>query len=197
MPTYGSYIIDRPIETARGGGHAQPASVADAAVPHGWGLKGGDTHATRAQAAEHHMSMGTAPSVASDSTRQRAARDWCTVTYVPAAAPIRPHTDAAHSTPSCVHHAPVHPSILPQVVLVGPVAPQEARWPIRVVYEVGSMGSLYLVASVAKCSIHTTSESGPIPPAWPRGDALVAATFVPIVAARCQRGERKDAQGDD
>jgi hypothetical protein len=44
MPTYGSYTIDRPIETARGGGDAQPASVADAAAPHGWGLKGGDTH---------------------------------------------------------------------------------------------------------------------------------------------------------
>jgi hypothetical protein len=59
------------------------------------------------------------------------------------------------------------------------------------------MESLYLVASVTKCSIHTTSESGPIPPAWPRGDAVVAATFVPIVEARCQRGERQDAQGDD
>jgi hypothetical protein len=44
MPTYGSYTIVRPIETARGGGDTQPASVADAAAPHGWGLKGGDTH---------------------------------------------------------------------------------------------------------------------------------------------------------
>jgi hypothetical protein len=36
-----------------------------------------------------------------------------------------------------VHHACVHPSILAQVVLVGPEAPQGARWPVLVVHEVG------------------------------------------------------------
>jgi hypothetical protein len=34
-----------------------------------------------------------------------------------------------------VHHACVHPSILAQVVLVGPEAPQGARWPVLVVHE--------------------------------------------------------------
>jgi hypothetical protein len=36
-----------------------------------------------------------------------------------------------------VHHARVHPSIPPQVVLVGPEAPRQARWPVRLVHAVG------------------------------------------------------------
>jgi hypothetical protein len=122
MPTYGSYTIDRPIETARGGGDAQPTSVADAAAPHGWGLKGGDTHTCHARPGRR------APQVHGNCTmigrrRFNEAAGCARLAYdeLTAAVPIRPHTDAAHSTPSCVHPARrVHPSILPQMVLVSP-----------------------------------------------------------------------------
>jgi hypothetical protein len=121
MPTYGSNPIDRPIETARGGGHAQPASVADAAAPARLRTEGRrHTHTCHARR--------RAPQVYGNCTIGRAA---CSRADGPTR--MQPIPSLCRR----VHHARVHPSILPQVVLVGPEAPQEARWPVRLVHEVG------------------------------------------------------------
>jgi hypothetical protein len=134
VPTYGAATL--PIESARG--HAWPASVADAAAPHGCGLKGGaGTHTS----AMHHRSTGNASAV------RRVAGHASLICLQPCQWP-----HAAHTTPSRAPRPCTRLSILPQVVLVGPEAPQQARrWPVRL-WAGWSMRSLYVVASMAKCS---------------------------------------------